>query len=34
LEYLMFGRGHDHTVSEVAGTVGVSQWTVQRIYNQ
>ena len=29
---IVFGRVHGHTVSEVAGFVGVSQRTVQRVY--
>ncbi len=31
---IVFGRAHDHTMSEVAGFVGVSQRTVKRVYNQ
>ncbi|GBM46766.1 hypothetical protein AVEN_6049-1 [Araneus ventricosus] len=31
---IVFGRAHGHTVCGVSGFVGVSQWTVQRVYKQ
>lgn len=30
----MLGHAHGHTLSEVAGFVGISQRTVQRVYKQ
>ncbi len=30
---IVFGRAHDHTVRETTGFIGVSQRTVQRVYN-
>ncbi len=31
---IVFERAHDHMVRDVAEFVGVSQWTIQRGYNQ